>query len=105
MQIIALRVVNEALLEESAIAYPHFVPEYPRTRVGRELRSIAAEHAALVHESTFEPPVPAAGAQLRPGRRLDREVGRRSLVSLAQGNRLHVRDACRQPRAVACFHR
>ncbi len=98
MQIIALWVVDEALLEQGSIAYPHFVPEYPRTRIGRAVSSIAAEYTAFMDEGAFEPSVPAARMQFWPRCRLQRTVGDRSVVSLAQCNGLPVGDGGRQPR-------
>src|SRR5262249_13341013 len=81
---VAVRIIHETLLKQSAIANPHLIPEYPRARVGRAFRPIAAKHAASVDERAVVPP-PAGLHQLYARRRL-KTLHPWHRVSLAQGN-------------------
>src|SRR5262249_28078621 len=56
IEVVAVRIIYEPLLKQSAIANTHLIPEYPRARAGRAFRPIAAEHDASMDEGAVVPP-------------------------------------------------
>src|SRR5262249_4070996 len=92
-KVVAVRIVNEPLLQQGAVAHLDLVPKNPARRVDRAFRRVAAEYASSTGEDAQGSP-PLVGPQRQPRRRLNRLKlpGRAiwSRVRLAQGNRLHL---------------